>query len=104
MPMPTAQTGLLVQPQLTAAVRQRNAASVTSLLLGSLGVLFFWLGLSTLVMVVLAIIFGGAGIRRARMRNGAGKRMAIAGLLLGSAGLCIYLVFGAVTLGEGYIW
>jgi hypothetical protein len=80
----------------------RTGVATAALVLGIGSVIFCWWGLFTLAMVVLAITFGAIGIQRAN-ENGAGKGMAVAGLVLGSVGAVAYFIFGIVTLGVGFL-
>lgn len=75
-----------------------SGLSVASMVLGILTLPFFWWGLATLAMVVLAITFGAIGIGRP-----GGRGMATAGLVLGSVGALIYLIWGLFTLGVGLL-
>ena len=84
------------------SARPGNSPAVASLVLGILSVVFSWRVLVTLVMVVLAVTFGGAGMRRADVRAGTGKGMAVAGLVLGIAGFCFYFVLGVASAGLGF--
>lgn len=68
--------------------RPDNAFSITALVLGCCSVFFFWLyG----IVPILAIIFGGVAIRRAKQHNLKPSGMAVAGLVLG-------IVFTAITV------
>lgn len=79
-----------------------NGQAVASLVLGITCIIFSWWGLFTLAQIVLAVIFGAVGISKAH-RGAQGRGMAIAGLTLGCVGLLLYLIFGLVSLGVGFI-
>jgi hypothetical protein len=76
--------------------------AVAALVLGITGIVFCFLGLLTLAQVVLAIIFGSLGIRRAG-RGASGRGLALTGLVLGIVGAVLYLIIGAVTVGALWI-
>jgi ABC-type phosphate transport system permease subunit len=89
-------------PQVMAVPTQGNGLAVASLVLGITSIIFSWWGLFTLAQVVLAIVFGSAGLYRAN-RGAPNKGLAIAGLVLGLIGGAIYFVFGLLTLGAGWV-
>lgn len=70
------------------APAQSTGFGITSLVLGCVGVLFFWL---YAIVPVLAIIFGGIDIKRAKDAGRKPSGLAIAGLVLG-------IVFGVIGL------
>ena len=84
-----------------APPQEGNGLAVAALVLGITSILFCWLGLLTLVQVVLALTFGGMGISRAN-RGASGKGLAIAGLVLGCVGLVVYFFVGLVSFGIGW--
>lgn len=90
----------LYQP--VTPVQAGNGFAVASLVLGITSILFFFLGLLTLVQVVLALTFGALGISRANRGEG-GKDTAVAGLVLGCVGLVVYLFAGLLSFGLGWI-
>jgi hypothetical protein len=88
--------------QPVARAQPGNGMAVASLVLGITSIVFSWLGLLTLVQVVLALTFGGMGISRANQGAG-GKGLAIAGLVLGCVGLVIYFFVGLASFGIGWL-
>jgi hypothetical protein len=88
-------------PQVQAQA-QGNGMAVASMVLGITSIVFCWWGLATLVQVVLAIVFGIKGMRRADGGVG-GKGMAIAGLVCGIVGGIAYFIFGIAMFGAGFI-
>lgn len=71
---------------------------VAALALGICGLVFCLAGIGTLVMTVLATIFGAVSLRR--ILPGYPRRgMAVAGLVLGIVGLLVYLVVGICSAG-----
>jgi hypothetical protein len=84
------------------AVVTGNGQAVASLILGITCILFSWWGVFTLAQVVLAIVFGASGRKRAA-RTGQGGGMATAGLVLGIVGCVIYILFGIFSLGVGFL-
>ncbi len=78
-----------------------NGMAVASLILGITSIVFCWWGLFTLAQVVLAIVFGVKGMRRADAGAG-GKGLAQAGFICGCVGGGLYLVAGIFTLGVGF--
>jgi hypothetical protein len=70
--------------------------------LGITSIVFCWWGLATPAQVVLAIVFGSIGIRRAK-GGATGKNLAVARLICGCVGAAFYVFFGLITLGAGFI-
>jgi len=71
---------------------------VAALVLGICGLVFCLAGVGTLVMTLLATIFGAVSLRR--ISPGYARRgMAAAGLVLGIIGLLVYLVVGICSAG-----
>jgi len=89
-------------PQYGQITSQGNGQAVAALVLGITSVIFCWWGLVTLAQVVLALVFGGVGISKAN-RGAPSKGLAIAGLVLGSIGLLLYLLIGLFSFGVGWI-
>ncbi len=76
-------------PIVYQVVQPTNGLATASLVLGILGIALFWfLGF---IMSILAIVFGGVGLDRARA-GGPGKGSAMAGLILGIIGLLLPLL------------
>lgn len=88
------------QQPLTAA--PGNGLAVAGFVLGVTSIIFCWLGLLSLVQVVLAIVFSGIGISRAN-KGARRKGMATAGLILGGVGFLLYLVVGIMSFGVGLL-
>ena len=92
-------------PQATAAPARTapdpaatNGMAVAALVLGIASIPFCWWGIGSLTMVVLAIVFGSLGIRRAN-EGAPQKNFAVAGLCCGIVGLFAYLIVGIATFG-----
>lgn len=85
-----------------AAVGPGNGLAVTGMILGITSIVFCWLGIFTLAQVVLAITFGSIGIRKAN-RGASHKGMAVAGLTCGIVGAVLYVIFGILTRGAGFL-
>jgi hypothetical protein len=88
------------------AAPPRNAMGIAALVLGVVGVLLgllvilFWI---SWLPAVLAVVFGGIGLSRARKGLATNRGMALAGVILGVAGLLISvasMVFAVTTLNE----
>ena len=73
-----------------------NGYAVTALVLGLISLFLSWFPGVDWVLGALAIIFGAVGISTARRRGGAGRGMAIAGLVLGVVTVVLGLIFYAV--------
>jgi hypothetical protein len=86
-------------------VRDLSASgfAVASMVLGITSIVFCWWGLGSLAQVVLAIVFGANGIRRANQGTAGGKGMATAGLACGIVGFIAYFIVGIVSLGVGFL-
>ncbi len=61
----------------------RNGLAITSLILGILALATSWLSFPGIILGVLAVIFGGIALARARTDRVSNKGMAIAGLVTG---------------------
>ena len=79
-----------------------NGQAVTGLIFGILCVFGCWLGLISAALVILALAFSVIGILRARLHFSDGMAVAVTGVVLGVAGLGLYLAFGALSLGMGF--
>ncbi|MGI8626516.1 MAG: DUF4190 domain-containing protein [Geodermatophilaceae bacterium] len=76
----------------------RNGLAITSMVLGILALATSWLSLPGVILGIVAIIFGGIALARARSDRVSNKGMAIAGLVTGILGLAI----GTVLLVRGF--
>lgn len=81
-----------------APVRGTNGLAVAALVIGILGLVFFWTIIGGALGGILAIIFGILGIRRSSTVL-AGKGMSIAGIVTGALGL-----IGAIVAGVAGAW
>jgi hypothetical protein len=102
-PAPTPSLPMPPAPQV-AYVQQTpaptNPLATTALILGICGVVLFWTVWLGIILGVLAIIFGGIGLSRAK--NGApNKGMATAGLVLGIVSVVLGVVFIAAIFSFG---
>jgi len=73
-----------------------NGIGITAGVLGIVAVLLMWIpfvNYLAIILGILAIIFGIIGIGRANRMGGAGKGMAITGLVCGIVALAISLLF-----------
>ena len=84
--------------QVATMPRASNGLAVAALVLGIASIVFCWWGIATFAMVVLAIVFGSIGIRRAN-EGAPQKNLAVAGLCCGIAGFIAYLIVGILSLG-----
>jgi thiamine transporter ThiT len=71
--------------------------AVAALVLGILSIVLSWIPYVDFVLAVLAIIFGAVGLSAANKRGGAGKGMAITGLVLGVVTIVLGIIFIAVV-------
>jgi hypothetical protein len=85
-------------PQVTEVPAASNGLAVAALILGLASIVFCWWGIAAFTMIVLAIVFGSIGIRRANA-GAPQKNLAVAGLCCGIVGFIAYLVIGIVTFG-----
>ena len=81
--------------------QQGNSQAIASLVLGISSIIFCWWGLLTLAQVVLAIVFGSIGLKKAKM-GAMGKNFSTAGLVLGIVGGAIYFMIGLMSFGAGW--
>jgi hypothetical protein len=83
-------------PQTVIYGHQGNGIGIAAGVCGIIAVALCWIPFVDFVSIVLgalAIIFGALGIRRANQYGGAGKGMAITGIVCGIVGLAIALIF-----------
>src|ERR1019366_1416763 len=73
-----------------------NGYAVTALVLGLISLILSWFPGVDWVLAALAIIFGAVGISTAGRRGGAGRGMAIAGLVLGVVAAVLGIIFWEV--------
>jgi len=75
-------------------VKRNNSFGMMSLILGIIGVVFFWVPILDMVASLLAIFFGSRGIAVANKYKLGGKAYSILGLVLGIIGtvLWVYLI------------
>jgi len=73
--------------------------AVAALVLGILSLILSWLLVVDFILAVLAIIFGAVGLSAAAKRGGAGRGMAIAGLILGALTIVLGIIFWIVVYG-----
>lgn len=76
--------------------------AVASMVCGICGIAFIWAVHTAIVLEILAIVFGGVAIAKARKREADGKGMAIAGLVCGCVGLVVTVV--VITLVTQYVF
>ncbi len=73
-----------------------NGKAVAALVLGIVSIVMFWLSFFNGLFIVLALVFGILGLTEAGSRGGAGKGMAIAGLIcmgVGTVATVLYTVW-----------
>jgi hypothetical protein len=70
----------------------RNGLGTASLVLGILAVVFCWAYWVGVVLGVLAIIFGGVGLARAKAGQATNRSSALAGLILGIVAIAAFFV------------
>lgn len=88
------------QPQMYAAGQQGNGIAIAGGVCGIVAVVLCWIPFVDYVSVILgalAIIFGTLGLRQANTHGGAGKGMAITGIVTGIVALVISVLFLAVV-------
>jgi hypothetical protein len=96
LPMPPAPQVAYVQ----RTPAPTNGLATAALILGILGVVFFWTFWFGIILGVLAVIFGAIGLSRAK--SGApNKGMATAGLVLGIVSVALGVVFIVVIFSIG---
>ncbi len=78
----------------------RNGFGTTALVLGILAVLTSLTVVLGVIFGLLAIVFGFLGRRRARRQEATNGGMALAGMLIGAAGLAIGVLIVAAFLGS----
>lgn len=82
--------------QTIVSARQTNGIGIAAGVCGIIAVALCWIPFIDYISIVLgalAIIFGAIGIRTANRSGGAGKGMAVTGIVCGIVGLAIALIF-----------
>jgi hypothetical protein len=92
-PLPT-QTPATPSPNVPVSQGGKNSAATAALILGILGFIP-WLGI---LLVVLALIFGVKGLKKAKILSGKGKGMAITGIIFALFWTPIHLLAFIVPL------
>lgn len=85
----------------------RNGLGTAALVLGIIGVVLCWIPVTGWALGILAIIFGGVGMGRAKSGEATNKSAAVAGLILGAVALAIWvivLVYVIVALGSATLY
>lgn len=67
--------------------------AVAGMVLGILAIVLCWVMFANFVLGVLGIVFGAIGLGRAKTRGGAGKGMALAGVITGIIGIVVSIAF-----------
>lgn len=80
------------------AAAPRNGMGTAALVLGIIGVVLCWIPFTGWALNILAVIFGGVGIARAKSGQATNKSSALAGLILGVIGLAVWIVIIVVAL------
>ena len=80
--------------------RPQNGLGTAGMVLGIIGLVFFWNPVLCVILSVLAVIFGGVGLSRARQGTATNRGTAMAGLVMGIVGLGLLLLL-IVTVGTG---
>ena len=79
------------------AVAPRNGMGTAALVLGIIGVVMCW-NVFGIVLNILAVIFGGVGLGRAKSGVATNRGAALAGLILGIVGLALLLLFAVAGI------
>jgi|SRR5580765_5510189 len=96
IPPPPPGYGYVQQPQYVIAQRPNSGMAVASMVLGIVGLI---LGFLWVIPPILAVIFGGVGIRQTNTGLKSGKGMAIAGLTTGLIGLAFWGIVILAAIG-----
>jgi Domain of unknown function (DUF4190) len=79
---------------------RRNPFAITSLVLGCVQVLLFWIVFLWPILAIGAIVFGGVALRQMHRRGDRGRGMAVSGIVLGSIGLLFFLAVVGLVVGH----
>lgn len=85
----------------------RNGLGTAALVLGIIGVVLCWIPVTGWALNILAVIFGGVGMGRAKRGEATNKSAAVAGLILGAVGLAIWLivlVYFIIAVGSATVY
>jgi hypothetical protein len=99
MPPPSS-VPLFVQPTIPATSQPSNGQATASMVLGILGVALLWVPGVGFILAILAVVFGGLGLSRAKA-GGGNRGQAIAGLVLGSVGIVLPMLLLVTVLNVG---
>lgn len=86
-------------PPYYATPRPRNSMGTAALVLGIIGAVLFWTISIAIILGILAIIFGGVGLNRARQGVATNRGSALAGLVLGIVALLVPFLFIILSIG-----
>ena len=89
--MPPPQMPYPPQPGMGYGQRPGNGLAVAGMVLGILGLLFFWIPFLNIIVNGVGLALSSAGLSRAGKIGGAGKGMAVAGLVCSLIGLMLSL-------------
>lgn len=78
--------------------KQGTGKAVTAMVLGILSIVLCWLSILDALLVVPAVILGIIALTEARSRNGAGKGMALTGLICGVVGAVLAITATVLVL------
>lgn len=80
-------------PQMYQTASPSNGSAIAGMVLGIVGIVFFWIPIGDIILNGLAILLSSSGMGKARTMGGYGKGMAIAGLVCGIIGMLLSLYF-----------
>lgn len=84
-----------------AGARPENGMGITGMVLGIVGLTLFWIPVLNFILGILATIFGGVGLSKAKSGTATNGGMAIAGLVLGILTIIIPLVMYLLLAATG---
>lgn len=82
----------------------RNGLGTAALVLGIIGVVLCWIPFTGWALNILAVIFGGVGMGRAKRGEATNKSSALAGLVLGAIGLAVWIVIVIVMAATASVY
>lgn len=99
-PPPPSSMPPLLDATFPATSQPSNGPATASMVLGILGVALLWVPVVGFVLAILAVVFGGLGLSKANA-GGGNKGQAIAGLVLGAAGIILPMLLLATVFSVG---
>ncbi|MBR2705135.1 MAG: zinc-ribbon domain-containing protein [Clostridia bacterium] len=93
------QTNYNAQPNYNVNNNASNGAAVAAMIMGIIGLVFFWAPIIPLILGILALVFGIKGLNASNsLPQNKGKGMGIAGIVCGSIAMIIGFIYTIIWI------